>query len=119
MAGEGRWLALHVLTAQGENQELVLKGNVYPESGIWWDLYEPVHYLIQNKSLKLGKVLSKDLHECLAECGGLDGPHFTRSRRASGMTDTSQEYTASSHEDVTVLINYEAKHCSQRSRVHL
>eukprot|EP00971_Amphidinium_carterae_P048032 945819-Amphidinium_carterae.2 len=93
MAGEGRWLALHVLTAQRERQELVFKGN--------------------NKSLKLGKVLSKDLSDAVAGMGGFDGPHLTRSRRASGHTDTSQEYTASTYGLLRLLLWF-----SYRRRYH-
>eukprot|EP00971_Amphidinium_carterae_P152778 3027794-Amphidinium_carterae.1 len=31
MATEGRWLPVHVLTVQGQQQELVLKANVFPD----------------------------------------------------------------------------------------
>eukprot|EP00971_Amphidinium_carterae_P278642 5531319-Amphidinium_carterae.1 len=75
MATEGRWLPVHVLSVQGQQQELVLKANVFPDEGVWWDLYEPLHYLIQNKALKIGRVLGKDMHELVSALGGLDGPH--------------------------------------------
>eukprot|EP00971_Amphidinium_carterae_P271105 5379924-Amphidinium_carterae.1 len=97
MASEGRWLPVHVITVQGQQQELVLKANVFQDEGVWWDLYEPLHYLVQNKALKIGKVLGKDMHELVTALGGLDGRHVSSSRRASRNTDSSQEYTVDTY----------------------
>eukprot|EP00971_Amphidinium_carterae_P171643 3403057-Amphidinium_carterae.1 len=97
MARTGLWLPLHVLNASGERLEIVLKGSVYQDEGAWWDLYEPLHYLVRNKTLKIGKLLGHDFSAIVSLLGGLDGAHLSRSRRASNDPTTSQEYTADTY----------------------